>query len=60
MQSHPQIAWRSVAILVTAIGANVWISIPAVILVVVFLLLRWYYLKTSREVKRLEAIGMLY
>jgi len=24
----------------------------------VFLIFRWYYLKISREIKRLEAIGM--
>ena len=52
-----QLLLRVVAILLTASAFNVYVLIPAAILVVVFLALRWYYLKTSRDVKRLEAIG---
>ena len=32
-------------------------AILAVVLIGAFLALRWYYLRTSREVKRLEAVG---
>ena len=35
---------------------NIWLSIVSVPAVVIFLCLTWYYLKTSRELKRLEAI----
>jgi len=53
-----QLLLKFLAILVTAAYSNVYIIIPAFIIVVVFLVFRWYYLKTSRDVKRLEAIGM--
>lgn len=52
-----QLLLRFLAIIVTAIASNYWVAIPAVVVVVAFLILRWYYLKTSRDVKRLEAIG---
>ena len=52
-----QLLLRCVAVIVTAMASNPWVVIPAVILVISFLALRWYYLRTSREVKRLEAIG---
>ena len=44
--------------MVTAAVSNYWVLIPAFLVITIFLALRWYYLKTSREVKRLEAIGM--
>lgn len=50
---------RFLAIMIVAGAANVYVFIPVGIVVVLFLLLRWYFLKTSREIKRLEAIGAL-
>ena len=46
-----------IAIALTIVIVNVWIIIPLVLLSVVIPVFRWYYLKTAREVKRLEAIG---
>ena len=51
-----QLLLRFLAIVTTAAAANAYIVIPVVFVIVVFLCLRWYYLKTSRDVKRLEAI----
>lgn len=45
------------AVLVTVCVSNPWVLIPTSLIVVVFLLLRAYYLKNSREIKRLEAVG---
>ncbi len=56
---YVQLLLRFFAIIVTASAANYWVLIPAVIVIVVFIVIRWYYLKTSRDVKRLEAIGEL-
>ena len=55
----PQLLLRFLAIILTASAANPWVLIPAVFVMTAHLILRWYYLKTSREIKRLEAIGML-
>lgn len=52
-----QLLTRFLAILITAAAANYWVLPPAAVVIVVFLVLRWYYLKTARDVKRLEAIG---
>ena len=46
-------------VIITAVIANYWILLPAATVVVAFLALKWYYLKTAREVKRLEAICKL-
>ena len=43
--------------LVTVCVSNPWVLIPTSIIVVIFLFLRAYFLKNSREIKRLEAIG---
>ena len=51
-----QVLLRSLAIVITAAAANVYMLIPALLFFVIFLLGRWYYLKTSRDIKRLEAI----
>ena len=51
-----QLLLRCLAIIITAAAANAYIVIAAVFLIVAFLSVRWYYLKTSRDVKRLEAI----
>jgi ATP-binding cassette subfamily C (CFTR/MRP) protein 4 len=45
------------AIIATATASNVWLILPAILIIVTFVLLRWYYLKAARDVKRLEAIG---
>ncbi len=52
-----QLLLRFLAVLVTASYGNPYILIPAAVILVGFVLLRWYFLKTSREVKRLEAAG---
>ena len=49
---------RFLAIILTAAASNYFLLIPAFLVIIIFLAVRWYYLKTSREVKRLEAIGM--
>jgi len=48
-----------VAIVVVACVANYWLFIPAAIVVAVQLLFRWFFLHTSRHIKRLEALGKL-
>ena len=48
---------RLLATALTASASNVYVLVPAALTVVILLGTRWYYLKTSREVKRLEAIG---
>lgn len=37
---------------------NPWVFLPTVPLIILFVYLRHFYLKTSRAVKRLEATGM--
>jgi hypothetical protein len=51
--------FKYLLILVTALVANWWTVLPAVVLILCVLLLRWYYLRTGRELKRLEAVGTL-
>ena len=48
---------RFVAILVTAAASNPYLIIAVVVLIVVFVGFRWYYISTARDVKRLEALG---
>ena len=45
------------AIICVAAAANLYLLIPLPVIILVFLAVRWYFLKTSRDVKRLEAIG---
>jgi len=45
------------AILVITSITNQWVIVPAILLLAAMMFLRWYFLKTSREVKRLEAQG---
>ncbi len=52
-----QLLLKFFAILVTAAYSNPYILIPAFFIVISFVGFRWYYLKTSRDIKRLEAIG---
>ena len=43
--------------MIIAGAANPYIFIPVVFVIAAFLVLRWYYLRTGRDIKRLEAIG---
>ena len=43
--------------MIVACVANYWLFIPASIIVGAQLLFRWFFLHTSRHVKRLEALG---
>ena len=52
-----QYSWRATAIIFLAVASSIWVLIPAVTLVLGFIALRHYFLKTARDVKRLEAIG---
>ena len=59
MHNPLQLFGRAVAVFVTTVDqvSIVWVLPLAVVLVASFLFLRQYYLRTSRDVKRLEAIG---
>ena len=46
-----------VSIMIVSGVANYWIFLPMVFVIVAFVMLRSYYLRTSREMKRLEAVG---
>ncbi|XP_065919884.1 ATP-binding cassette sub-family C member 4-like isoform X2 [Dysidea avara] len=48
---------RIFAIVITACVANYWMAIPASIMVTVLVLFRHFFLRTSRNVQRLEAIA---
>ena len=52
-----QLILRFMDIIVVAAVALPYILIPLPFILVLFLVIRWYFLKTSRAVKRLEAIG---
>ena len=52
-----QIMLQFLSIMIVSGVANYYIFIPMVFVILAFILLRWYYLRTSREVKRLEAVG---
>ncbi len=54
---HFQYFSRMVAIAITAIVALPWLLIPCVVLLPIFLAIRWYYLLTVRDLKRLEGLG---
>ena len=43
--------------MIVACVANYWLFIPAIIIVGAQLLFRWFFLHTSRHIKRLEALG---
>ena len=55
-----QLFVRFLGILITSIAANNYLAIVVFIITVVFVFFRWYYLKTVRDVKRLEAIGTVH
>ncbi len=48
---------RTIAILLTAVSAVPITIVPVILLFITFGALRWYYLKSARDIKRLEAIG---
>ena len=52
-----QFALHCVAIVVTACVANYWLSIIVIIIFILLLFLRNYFLYSSRNVQRLEALG---
>jgi len=43
-----------VGMVVVMVAAIPWIAIPVIPLGIIFFVLRWYFLRTSRDVKRLE------
>ena len=55
-----QILTRSVAIMLVACVANYWLFIPATVIAMVQFTFRWFFLHTSRNIKRLEALGKAY
>lgn len=55
--SSPQIMLQFLSIMIVSGAANAYLFIVMVFVIVAFILLRSYYLRTSREVKRLEAVG---
>ena len=52
-----QLLTKFLAIMAVAVASNYWMIFPSVLLSGTFIGFRWYYLRTSREIKRLEAIG---
>lgn len=54
-----QLSLRCTAIVLTATSSNPYLIVPALLMTVLFIGLRWYYLKSARDVKRIESIGKL-
>jgi hypothetical protein len=54
-----QIGLSLLGIIVVVAVVNVWLLIPAVVMFIIFCILRVYFVATSRSVKRLEAISKL-
>ena len=54
-----QLAMRFLATIVTVMFAIVYMIIVVTLLLVLLVGMRWYYIKTARDVKRLEALGQL-
>jgi len=52
-----QLLLNAFSIVVVASVANYWLIIPAFVVVVSLLLLRYYFLCASRNIQRLEATG---
>ena len=52
-----QLGMRFLAIVITAISSNPLLILLVAVLLASALAFRWYYLKTAREIKRLEALG---
>ena len=53
-----QFGCTSISGMLTAVVANYWLAIALVIIVISFVTFSWYYLKTARDLKRIEATGM--
>ena len=45
------------SIVLIALFANYWILIPALVVIILLMLFRHYFLCTSRNIQRLEALG---
>ena len=54
-----QLAMRFLATIITVMFAIVYMIIVVTLLLVLLVGMRWYYIKTARDVKRLEALGQL-
>ena len=52
-----QLLMRIFAVMIVACVANYWLAIPSSIVIIVLVLFRHYFLQTSRNVQRLEALG---
>lgn len=60
MCSSPlQLITRCLAVFAIAVSANAYIIGPAAVFLILILCLRWYYLRTSRQLKNLESFGQL-
>lgn len=51
--------FQNAGLFLISVIANYYLIILVVIIFVAFVGIRWYYLKTARDIKRLEAIGSL-
>ena len=49
---------RCLSLFSSAIAANYYLAPGFLSVCVAFLIIRWYYIRTARDVKRLEALGM--
>ena len=54
--SFPQLLSYFGGVLVLAVVANPWMLITLVVVVVIFLVVRWMYVTAGRELRRLEAL----
>ena len=52
-----KLSFKFLSAVILAIVGNYWIIIPSFFLFLSLVFLRAYYLRTSRDIKRLEAIG---
>ncbi|XP_019856381.1 PREDICTED: multidrug resistance-associated protein 4-like isoform X2 [Amphimedon queenslandica] len=51
------LTFQNVGLFLISVVANYYLIILVVIILVAFIGIRWYYLKTARDIKRLEAIA---
>lgn len=52
-----QLLTGCVSAIIVSIAANYLALVPAVAIIILLLILRWYFLKTSIVIRRLEAVG---